>query len=195
MGKKKKKRKVKLIYTMSGMIAICWLLPLMIFTYVLLFMMTGKISTQIENTIVTSTDKAIEICVMQLDDVVTASQNASYITTIRDSYLEYRQTGSEQDLYNDVNLFLTQQYKYIQNISSTMLYFVDNPEEIYYTHGISNAANQIGIRDFQKNYQGIITEAMKKGDTGVKMLCIEDRIFMVRNLVTSSFETFAVLCI
>ena len=158
-------------------------------------MMTGKISTQIENTIVTSTDKAIEICVMQLDDVVTASQNASYITTIRDSYLEYRQTGSEQDLYNDVNLFLTQQYKYIQNTSSTMLYFVDNPEEIYYTHGISNAANQIGIRDFQKNYQGIITEAMKKGDTGVKMLCIEDRIFMVRNLVTSSFEPFAVLCI
>ena len=195
MGKENKKRKVKLIYTMSGMIVLCWLLPLLVFTYVLLFLLTGSMNAQIERTITASADKAIEICVMQMDDVVTASRNASYMPTIRDSYLEYQETGSEQDLYNDVTLFLTQQYKYNRNISSTMLYFVDNPDEIYYTYGSSSTANYLSVREFRNKYQQGIMEVAQAGDTGVQIVDIEDRVFMIRNMMTSSFEPFAVLCI
>lgn len=196
MGKEKKqKKKFKLIYTMSGMIICSWLIPLLLFTYGLLYLITGKMNSQIEKTIITSADKAIEICIMQLDDVVAASRNASYMTTIRDSYLQYLEDGSEQELYNKVTLFLTQQYKYNQNIKSTMLYFVDDPDEIYYTHGSTSTLNYLGVREFQEKYQSVIMEAAAKKDTGVQLLCYENRAFMIRNMVDSAFEPFAVICI
>lgn len=196
MGKEKKKnKKFKLIYTMSGMIVCIWLIPLLVFTYSLLYLITGKMNAQIEKTIITSADKAIEICIMQMDDVVAASQNASYMTTIKDSYQEYLEDGSEQHLYNKVTLFLTQQYKYNSNISSTMLYFVDNPDEIYYIHGSSNTTNYMSARDFQDKYQSAIMEIADQKDTGVQLFCVEDRIFMVRNMVTSAFEPYAVIAI
>lgn len=195
MAKARKNKKTKLIYTMTGMLILCWLIPLLLFMYILLFFMTGSMNTQIERTIIASADKAVEICVMQMEDVVMASRNASYMTTIKDSYGEYLRSGSEQDLYNDVTLFLTQQYKYNQNISSAMLYFVDNPDEIYYTTGISNPTDYMNVKQFQNKYQGYIIEAMAEGDTGVKVVCFDGKLFMVRNLVTSSFEPFAVLCL
>lgn len=191
---KKRDKKVKLIYTMSSMLVFFWLLPLLFLVYVLLFLMAGSLNSQIERTITTSADKAIEICIMQMDNVVMASRNASYMPTIKDSYLEYRRDGNEQDLYNDVTLFLTQQYKYNTYIENAILFFVDNSDEIYYTYGISGITNYIAVKEFEDKYQKEIMETMEKSDTGVKLLCIEDKIFLARNLVTSSFEPFAVLC-
>lgn len=193
MAKAKKSKKVKLIYTMSGMIILCWLIPLLLFTYILLYFMTGSMNTQIERTITASADKAIEISIMQMEELGAASRNASYIPTIKDSYQEYLENNSEQDLYNKVTLFLTQQYKYNKNIKSTMLYFVDNPEEIYYTYGISNT-DCITVREFQNEYQQVVMEYADAGSTGAHGLCINGRLFVVRNMVTSSFEPYAVLC-
>lgn len=190
---KKKKRKMKLIYSMSSMIIFCWLVPLLLFTYLLLFLITGSMSDQIENTILTSADKAVEICVMQIDDVVAASRNASYITTVKDSYVEYLKNGRAQDLYNNVTLFLAQQYKYNKNVQNAMLFFLDYPDEIYYTYGSSNASAYPGIQEFLDECQPPIMEIVKEGDTGVKFLRIGERLFLVRNMVDSSFHPYAVI--
>lgn len=193
MAKEKKSKKVKLIYTMSGMIILCWLIPLLVFTYVLLYFMTGSINAQIERTITASADKAIEISTMQMEEVVAASRDASYMPTVKESYEKYLENSNEQDIYNEVTLFLTQQYKYNKNIKSTLLYFVDNPDKIYYTYGISNT-DYISVREFQKDYQQIIMDYVADGNTGAHGICINGKLFMVRNMVTSSFEPYAVLC-
>lgn len=178
---------------MSGMIVLCWLVPLLLFTYLSLFLITGRMNAQIEKTIITSADKAIEICEMQMQDLVAASRNASYIPTILDSYVEYRRTQSEQELYSDVTLFLTQQYKYNKNLLCTMLFFMDNPEEIYYTYGSSNSTAYGGVREFQDKYQKSVLDIATDNDTGVQLLCVDGRAFLIRNLVDSSFKSYAVL--
>ncbi len=191
----RKKNKPKLIYIMSARIVILWLLPLLLASAALLFFVTKELRTQIERTIVTSADKAIDICVMRLEDVVIASRNASYITTIEDKYMQYKANGIEQDLYNSVTLFLTQQYKYNENINGAILYFTDDVDEIYYTNGTSNSFDYISVKSFQENYQKQIIEVMSESNTGVRIICIDDKLLMVRNLVNSRFEPFAVLCI
>lgn len=192
-GKKREKRKVKLIYSMSRMIILCWLIPLLLLTYLLLFLVTGKMNAQIENTIVTSADKAIEICQMQMEDVVLASQNASYIPTIRESYLKYQRSNSEQTLYTDVTTFLTQQYKYNRNILSTMLIFLDHSEKTYYTYGGSASSSYLGIRDFELNYKNKIIETARGQDTGIQLVCFDGRMFMIRNLVDSRFHSYGII--
>ena len=195
MSRNIKKKKPKLIYIMSMRIVLFWLLPLLLSAAIMLFLMTKELRSQIERTIVTSADKAIDICVMRLEDVVVASRNASYITTIEDKYLQYKENGVAQDLYNSVTLFLTQQYKYDENINGALLYFTDNLDEIYYTNGASNSFNYISVKNFKEYYQNRIIETMSDSDTGVQIICIDGRMFMVRNLVDSRFKPFAVLCI
>ena len=191
--KKKGKKKRKLIYGVSAILLLCWLIPLLALTYLLLFLVTGRMNAQIEKTIVTSADKAIEICQMQMTDVVTASRNASYMSTIRSSYLNYLSNGSEEELYNSVTQFLTQQYKYNQNLRSTMLIFLDNMSEIYYTYGSGNAVNYLGIREFQQEYQEKIMIIAAESSTGVQLVCIDGHIFMIRNMVDSSYRPYAVI--
>lgn len=195
MIRNRKKKKPKLIYIMLTRIVLFWLFPLLLSAAAMLFFMTKELRTQIERTIVTSADKAIDICVMRLEDVVVASRNASYITTIEDKYLQYKENGIAQDLYNAVTLFLTQQYKYDENINGAILYFNDNINEIYYTNGTSNSFNYISVKNFQTYYQNRIMEIMSESDTGVQIICIDGKMLMVRNLVNSRFEPFAVLCI
>lgn len=190
-----KKVKMKLKYSMSVMIVFCWLVPLLLFTYLLQVMVVSKMNSQIENTIVTSADKAIEICIMQMEDVITASRNASYITTVKDSYNSYLKTGNEQDLYNNVTLFLSQQYRYNKNLEKVYLYFVDKPEEIYYVHSSGNSSDNsyVGIREFEAKYQEQITKGAEAINTGVELMYLDDRLFMIRNMVDSSFEPFAII--
>lgn len=187
------KKKRKLIYGVSGILLLCWLIPLLVLTYLLLFFVTGRMNAQIEKTIITSADKAIEICQLQMTDVVTASRNASYIATIRNSYMNYLNNGSEEELYNSVTQFLTQQYKYNQNLRSAMLIFPDNPSEIYYTYGSGNAVNYLGIREFQQEYQENIMDIAAESSTGVQLVCIDGHIFMIRNMMDSSYHPYAVI--
>lgn len=192
---KKPKAKIKLKYSMSGMIIICWLIPLLLFTYVLLVLVSGRMKAQITNTIVTSSDKAIEICLIQMEDVITSSRNASYMTDIRDSYSEFLITGSEQDLYNGVNSFLTRQYKYNPNILCTMVFFNDEPSKIYYTVGYGNTANMgyLHVREFQEYYEEIMKEELEHNETGVVLCSVDGHLYMLRNMVDSDFKTYGVI--
>ena len=190
---KRTRKKRKLINSLSGMLLLCWLIPLWLFTYLILFLFTDRMSAQLEKTIITSTDKAIEICQMRMTDVVSASRNASYMPTIRNSYMAYLDNGSEEQLYNSVTQFLTQQYKYNQNLRSTMLIFLDNPSEVYYTYGSGNGAIDFGIQEFQHKYQYGILETAEENLTGIKLVCIDGHIFMIRNMVDSSYRPYAVI--
>lgn len=93
---KSQTKKVKLTWSMVGTLLLCWLLPLTLLTGATFFFVYAKINQQIERTIVTSADKAIEMCEAQISDAVTASKNASYMPTIKDSYIEV-QAGWDED--------------------------------------------------------------------------------------------------
>lgn len=108
---------------MIRMLVLCWLLPLALLAFIMLFFMSTKLSEQTENTILASANKAVEICQMQIEDARLASRNASYMPTIRESYYTYQKDQNKRKFYNTVNQFLDQQYKYNKNFLSTMLIF------------------------------------------------------------------------
>ncbi len=75
-------RKAPLKWGMVTLLVLCWLLPLAVIAYVMLYVAAGKINSQTERTIVTSVDNAVRICEMRMDAAVEASRNASYLPTI-----------------------------------------------------------------------------------------------------------------
>lgn len=190
---KSQTKKVKLTWSMVGTLLLCWLLPLTLLTGATFFFVYAKINQQIERTIVTSADKAIEMCEAQISDAVTASKNASYMPTIKDSYMKYKRGGTKTDLYEEVTLFLTQQYRYNEMFLCTVLYFTEEPETIYYTYSNTADATYKGIKEYRRVGFEAIMERAKEIDTETVLMNVDGHVYLVRNMMSSSFEPYAVI--
>lgn len=187
------KRKRELRWSMIAMLLCCWLLPLMLLTLALFTTVTKGINAQIERTIVSSMDNAVAMCLMQVSDAVTASKNASYMPTVKDSYNEYKKNGSRVELYEKINLFLAQQYRYNEAFMCTMLYFIDEPEKIFYTYAYSLGGNYEGVSEFRENCRTTVDACTAELDTDTVLLNIHDRIYMIRNIMNPSYKPYAVI--
>ena len=196
MGKLVNRKSLK--WKMVRMLLFGWLLPLLILTLGMIYFVSSMIKNQIEKTIVVSADKAVEICDMQFREMVVASKNASYNNTIRSSYLQHKKQGDDVRYKKAINNFLAQQYKYDARILYTMLFFLEEPEEIYYTYNTykdNNTVNQPYHRKdfFVENVQEKVIAKSESLDTGTVLMQEQGHLYLVRNLVDNSFTPYAML--
>ena len=183
---------------MVRMLLLGWLLPLLVFALGMIFSVSSMIKSQIEKTIIVAADKAVEICDIQLQEMVVSSKTASYNSTIRDSYMKYLRRGESVRDKRAINNFLAQQYKYDARILCTMLFFLDDPQELFYTYNTyqdNNTGNQLYNRkNYFMNYvqEDVICKS-KSLDTGIVLMERDGHLYLVRNLVNSAFVPYAVL--
>lgn len=183
---------------MVRMLLLGWLLPLLVFALGMIFSVSSMIKSQIEKTIIVAADKAVEICDIQLQEMVVSSKTASYNSTIRDSYMKYLRRGESVRDKRAINNFLAQQYKYDARILCTMLFFLDDPQELFYTYNTyqdNNTGNQLYNRkNYFMNYvQEDVIYKSKSLDTGIVLMERDGHLYLVRNLVNSAFVPYAVL--
>ena len=193
-----REKKKPLKWSMIGMLIAGWLLPLMLIAFAMIYFVSSMLSAQINKTVVSSTDKAVEICELQLDDIVTASKNASYLPVIRASYETYKETGNRQTLYADVTNFLNQQYKYNTSMLCSMLFFMEEPDQIYFTYNTyrDNNSGNSGYKRvtfFRNNVLDRVLEESESLDTGTRLLLENGHLYLIRNMVDSSFTPYAML--
>lgn len=186
-------KKHSLQWSMIRMLVLCWLLPLALLVFIMLFFMSTKLNGQTENTIISSADKAVEICQMQMEEARLASRNASYLSTIRDSYYTYQKDQDKRKFYDTVKQFLAQQYKYNESFLSTMLIFLDDPSMVYYTYSNTKDATYTSVREFKRKGLSKVLDKAVEIDTNIELLNIEGHLYMIRNLVKSNFEPYAVI--
>lgn len=187
----KKRRQLK--WSMVTMLTVGWFIPLFILSVMVFFFVDRQINNQLEKTIITSTDKAVEICQMRIDDVVAASKAASYLPAIRECYGRYLADRDGTALNQGVTLFLTQQYNYNTSINMTTLYFTDRPEVLYHCYANNNRGSFAAVQAFKKNAAEIVQQYAPKIDTDIAFLNIGGRVYLVRNIMDSSFHAYAVI--
>ncbi len=193
LGKRK-----SLKWKIVRMLLFGWLFPFLILILGMIYLVFSMINDQIEKTIVVSTDKAVEICNMELQEMVRSSKTASYNSTIRDSYLQYKKDNDNVLYKKAIQNFLAQQYKYDSRILYSFLFFLEKPEEVFYTYNTyqdNNNGNQAYQRRefFKECVQEDVIEKSRNLDTGVILMEKQGHLYMVRNLVDSSFNPYAVL--
>lgn len=184
-------KKMPLKWSMIWIVVCCWLVPVALFAAGMLKFLSIRINNQIENTIVTSADKAIEISQLQLSDIIQASKNSSYMPTVKESYYDYLENGQRQKLYNSVTNFLIQQYKYNPNLMYALIYFVDDKDTMYYTYSNSKV-NYSSIRDFKEKYLEEVAEITKELGTGIALIQKDGQLLLIRNLMDSTYTPYAV---
>lgn len=187
------KKRRQLRWSMITMLTVGWFIPLLILSVTVFFFVDNQLNKQLEKTIVTSADKVVEICQMRIDDVVAASKAASYIPTIRECYGHYLLDHDENRLNQDVMLFLAQQYRYNVDINMTALYFTAEPEKVYYCYTNDNRVSYAAVQAFKDNAKEAVQQHAPGIDTDISFLNIADRVYLVRNIMNSSFHAYAVI--
>lgn len=170
-----------------------WLLPLTVMSACVFFVVSGQLERQTRETIQESADTAADICEMRLLSSIQASRNASYIPTIKENWKSYQADGNEQKLYDGVYEFISQMYKYDENFLSTMVYFKQNPEKLYYIYSSIADADYDSVCFFREKAKEDADSQAKSIDTGIGFLCRDGHTYMIRNIVDKSFAPFAVI--
>lgn len=187
----KNRPRKQLKWTMVWLLILCWILPLTIIAYVMLYVTTNNINKQVERTIVTSADNAVGICETQMNGAVNASRNASYLPMVKSSYQQYKEDGNRVTLYRSISGFLEQHYQFDSSYSNTVLFFTDDPDTLYYTN-MSSTAYQKSLW-FEKEVMPSILQIYPELDTDIRFLNVNGHIYMIRNMMDSSYEPYAVL--
>lgn len=180
------------------MLVLVWLLPLTLASSIMFFYASDKLKSHLEENISISGEKAVEICEMNFSDAVGASRNASYLNVIRKAYFDYIDGTDHPDqkkrqLYNAVTNFLNDQYRYNTSFLTTMLYFNLDPGTTYYTYSNIKKGTFDRVRYFETEVQDKVYEGAKNLDTDILFLNVGGNFYMVRNMMTSGFQPFAVI--
>lgn len=191
----KHRRKKSLRWSMVRRLVFGWFLPLFIMICVVIFLMTGNVLKQVEQTIQSSVEKTVEIMQIQLKDCETASKNASYMAMISKYYRQYYGQKDRTEFEKSVEQFLRQQYAYDDNCRTAELVVLNEPGSCYYALNESNGGSYQDIRFFQTKAREKILEVAETLDTATTLVGIDGKIYMVRNLVTSKFVPYAVLAL
>lgn len=172
-----------------------WFFPLFMLVFIIVFFVSVNNHKQIEQTIMTSLEKSVQIMRMQLKDCETASKNASYIPTIAEAYEDYLKDERQNTFGKKAENFLKQQYAWHDNCQTAELIMLDFPEEKYYVMNNSNGGTYRDIEFFYNTAEDQLCEVARTLDTGTTLVGVEGRVYMVRNLMTSKFQPYAVLAL
>ncbi len=170
----------------------CWFLPLLMLALIMLLFVSNRMNSQLENTITISADRAMDICQMRINEAMSASKDASYLTSIKNSYINYQKDQDKKQLLRDTNLFIQQQYRFNSDFDMTVLYFIEDPEVFSFTYKAPEQTYSKVI-EFKETAMDKIQEVSSGLNTDIAFVNINDDIYMVRNIVDSQFHPFAVL--
>lgn len=187
----KKRRQLK--WSMITMLAVGWFMPLVILSVIVFCIVENQINRQLEKTIVASADRVVEICQMRVNDVIVASKLSSYLPVVRSSYNNYLESGDAGKLKQEVEIFMSQQYRYNSYINMTALYFTREPEKMYYCYSNNNTVTYAAVKAYEKNAIETVQAKAPELDTDIAFMNIGGRVYLVRNIMDSKFHAYGVI--
>ena len=185
---KKAGRNRQLKWSMIKMLAAGWFLPFLLISIMLLFFVSKRMDRQLQNTIMTSADKSIELCELRLKQAMESSKEASYQPMLKEGYARYLQDGDDVKLNRTASNFIIQHYRVNTDFNLTYLYFIHDPENACMTY-----QDYYDAKAFMDYALEEVMELSRDLDTSIVFVNIHGRMYMVRNIVDSNFRPFAVL--
>ena len=188
-----KKGKMTLRRELLQFLLLGWFIPLAALIVILMFFVATHINRQAERTLTVSMEKAAELVTYSLSDCVSESRDASYLSTLRDAWNNYRRNGDTARFRSTVSLFLEEKYKFNPSFDRTVLVFTEEPQRLYYTQNESVQKNLQPISSFQKNTLPELLQAAENLGTSIAFKRFGGHVYLLRNLVDRSFTPYAVL--
>ena len=184
-------KKLDLKWSMILLLIVIWLVPILMASFVVFFLVSGKMREQLSAELSLSMNKAVYSIDTVLDECVNASRNATYFNVISDNWAEYKETGETQALYDSMTIYLSSQYRFNGNLDTTMVFFTEDPELFYSTY--SSGSTYDNVVHFRENHLKDALEIGETLDSGIKLYYADDSLYLVRNLLNEKYKPFAMI--
>ncbi|MCR5332193.1 MAG: histidine kinase [Lachnospiraceae bacterium] len=184
-------KKLDLKWNMIILLVIIWLVPILMASFVVYYLVSDRMSSQISAELSLSMNKAVYSIDTSLDECVNASRNATYFNVISDNWSTYKKTGEKQALYDSMTIYLSSQYRFNANLDTTMVFFTEDPELFYSTY--SSGSSYDNVIRFRENH---LKSALKIGETldsGIMLYQGSDSLYLIRNLLNDRYKPFAMI--
>ena len=193
MEQKQQGRAVSLSWRLVIIVLLCWVLPVLLILGVVGAYSYSQVKQQIADTITVSAQNAANMVKAGMENALSDSRAASYDPTIRTAFAAYQGNGDKVALYDTLIDYLTRQYRYNDVFTTTMLFFCDEPDIVYYINNIANANAYGLVREYIATVHPTVQSLSNDIGTNIRFVAYDETLYMVRNLVDSSFKPYAVL--
>jgi two-component system, sensor histidine kinase YesM len=192
MSEPRPRRSLK--WSLISLIVTCWILPLALVGGLIGYYITNNLNSQIDNTVKDSVNNSVKMCLDKIDASIYSSRAATYDATIANAYEQYKNDGNDYQAYQQVSKFLNKQYPYDDKFDMTLLYFCDMPDNVFYVLNNNDDKSYSNVTDYKTSVQPKVVEFAKTLGTQIGFMCVDGKVYMVRNLVDSTeFRPYAVI--
>ncbi len=187
------KRGFSLKWGLVAIMAICWIVPISVILFYSSYTITNNVQERIRDTINTSVNIAFAQARDNIDSAMDASRKCSYDDTISEAYRKYRGDGDHVALYDSINTYLLQQYGYDNNFNATFLFFASAPDVLYYVNNRTDSQELDSLQKYRRNIHAQVLQTYPEMGTKITFMQAEGRLYMVRSIMGSNFEPYAVI--
>lgn len=174
-------------------IVICWLAPIVTVVVLAGLLLGDSYRQSVRQEVETAAENAMEQVQTRLQDAMNNSKMVSYDGAVRSAYRSYMQEGVGVTLYRTVSDYLTHRFSLDEKYKAVFISFWD--EEIAQPYALcSNTAGYEVTLAFRDHTDAIL-EAMQEADTEILFLLLDGELYMARNLLDSSFTSYATVVI
>lgn len=184
-----KKRNISLKLGLMAAIVICWLVPIVIVVAMAGVLLGNSYRQSVQQEIDVTAENAIGQVQVRLQDAVDGSKAVSYDGIVRSAYREYMQEGNYVKLYRTVNDYLSQSFSRDEKFKAVFISFWN--EAISQPYVLSSDATGYEVTLSFRNNTDEILDAMADADTEIRFLLLDGDLYMARNLLDSSFTSYA----
>ena len=191
--RKSPKNGFSLKWGLVAIMAICWVVPITAILLYSSYTLNNNVQDRLRDTIATSVNIAFQQTQDNISGAMAASRESSYNDTINDAYRQYLDDKDHVALYSTVNSYLLQQYGYDDNFNATLLFFTAEPDTIYYVSNRTDSREIDSLKQYQNSFHSRVLEIYPQMGTQIRFLNEGNRLYMVRNIMDSRFQPYAVI--
>ena len=188
------KKKHSLKWQMTGMMLLCWLVPVVLVLCVLGWYVSDSLSQRAAQTLDEQFRVNLGLCADRLDTAVEASRLATYDPAIANAWAKYQTDGNYAALYRQTQDFMNRQYRSDSRFLFSFFWFVDDPDRTGpSTLSESTGARYGDVRRYLDQDHAAAREMADRLDTNLGFLERDGRLYLVRNLKDTSYHTIGTL--
>lgn len=188
-GKAGKGPRLSLKMGLVTIIVVCWLVPILIVVTVASTMLEHSYRQNVLREIDDTAKNGISQVQMRLGSAINGSKSVSYDGVIRNAYRKYQSDGMTVQLFRTAKDYLTQTFSRDDKYQAVFISFWDTSiAQPYVTIGDTTSYQ---ISQVLPEHTRQILSAMADADTDIRFLYLDGKLYMARNLVDSSFTSYA----
>lgn len=133
----------------------------------------------------------------RLNACIDSAKKISYDGDINNAYQSYLGGEmSQKGLLNAGNQYLYRQYRHDGAVRDVIMWFTRRPYDMRCeVYNLNAGGGYQDVRTFWNSDYETVKERAAKLGTGVDFIVVEGRIYLVRNLMNSNYEPFAVMAV